>query len=39
MKTATSAGGHPNRLKALWRDGHAALGAIVTIRLLGAESD
>lgn len=31
MKTATSEGGQVNRLKALWREGRAALGAIATI--------
>lgn len=31
MKTATSAGGQVNRLKALWREGCATLGAIATI--------
>jgi 4-hydroxy-2-oxoheptanedioate aldolase len=31
VKTATSEGGQVNRLKALWRDGHAALGAVATI--------
>jgi hypothetical protein len=39
VKTATSDGEQVNRLKALWRNGHAALGAIATIPLLGAESD
>src|SRR5215469_17430776 len=31
MKAATSDVGQVNRLKALWREGHAALGAIATI--------